>query len=65
MPKSERVVWVGFCDGRPYLGADDGYEVRCARVFLTKREALKCFEDVRRARLVIERPVSEKRTGHD
>lgn len=52
-------VWIGFSDGKPaedqYFAYThpDGIVVKLIAVFKRKKDALRCFEDVRRAELVI------------
>lgn len=59
----ERTVWVGFVDGKVHRSDDPDYEgVQNLAVFPHKIDAQTCYQDVRKAKLVIEQPATSK--GH-
>lgn len=54
MKKDHKLVWVGFSDGKPHVYACEEDGTGCVAVYNTRREARAKYQDVRRARLVIE-----------
>jgi hypothetical protein len=44
-------AWMGFCDGTPHLYVTDEDGRQQFDLFIKKKDAKKCYEDVRKVRL--------------
>lgn len=53
-PKREIYAWAGFVDGKLYNWLSGIYDVEHLSIFRYKADAMRCHEDVRRVKIILQ-----------